>query len=199
MEPYEVMAGPYTLYLAPTGTAFPLLNAAPAAAWIKIGTSPDSANYDEDGIVVSHVAKYQTIRSAGRTGPIKTYIEEEDYMISLKLMDVSLEAYSIALNKATISTVAAGAGTLGTKKIGLSQGSEVATYALLARGPSPYGDDFKGQYMIPRAFQSANQKPTFKKAKPAILELEFTALENMAAASARERFGWLEAQHQAAL
>lgn len=198
MTPFEILAGPYTLWLAPVGTAFPIVTAAPAVAWVRVGTSGD-VNYDEDGVTVSHVMKQELARGAGRTGPLKAWTVEEDLMISLKLMDVSIEAYSIALNKAGPTTVAAGVSIPGTKRIGLSQGADPITYALLARGLSPYGDAFVAQYEVPRVFQSANQKPVFKKGKPATLELEFTALEDIAAASAAERFGRLVAQHQAPL
>ena len=198
MTPFEILAGTYTLYLAPVGTAYPIVTAAPAVAWVRIGTNGD-VNYDEDGVVVSHVVKQDLARSAGRLGPIKAWNTEEDLMISLKLMDVTLEAYAIALNKAAVTTTAAGVGTPGTKRIGLSQGADPITYALLARGLSPYGDAFVAQYEVPRVFQSANQKPVYKKGKPATLELEFTALEDLAAASAAERFGRLVDQHQAPL
>jgi hypothetical protein len=198
MTPFEILAGPYTLWLAPVGTVFPLITAVPAVAWVKIGTNGD-VNYDDDGITVSHVAKQEVARPAGRTGQVKAWTTEEDLMLSLKLWDVSLEQYATALNKATVTTVAAGVSVAGTKKIGLNQGAEVTAYALLARGLSPYGDGFSMQYEVPRCFQSANAKPVFKKGKPATLDLEFTALEDLAAASAAERFGRLVAQHQAAL
>ncbi len=29
MQPYEIIGAPFTLWLAPTGTAFPLIDAAP--------------------------------------------------------------------------------------------------------------------------------------------------------------------------
>ena len=198
MTPYEILAGPYTLWLAPVGTAFPILTAVPAVAWVKIGTNGD-ANYDDEGVTVSHVLKQEVARPAGRTGPVKAWTTEEDLMISLKLWDVSVEQYATALNKAAITTVAAGVGTPGTKKVGLSQGAEITQYALLARGLSPYGDNYVAQYEVPRCFQSANAKPVYKKGKPATLDLEFTALEDLGAASAAERFGRLISQHQAAL
>lgn len=198
MQPYEVVAGPLTLWLAPVGTAFPIVSAAPGAGWVKVGTNGD-ANYDEGGVVVSHVQKTDVARPAGRTGPIKAWMAEEDFMISLTLWDLTLEQYATAVNGATVATVAAGVGTPGIKKIGLSQGLNVKTYALLARGVSAYGDNYVAQFEVPICFQSSNAKPNFKKAKPAGLDLEFTALEDMAAVSPDQRFGRLIMQHAAAL
>jgi hypothetical protein len=199
MTPYEILAGPLTLYAAPVGTAFPLVSAVPPGAWVKIGTNGDY-NYEDDGVVVSHVQKIETARTAGATGPVKAWRTEEDLMISLKLMDISVEQYSIAMNAATVTTTAAGVGTPGTKKIGLSRGQNVVTYALLARGfLSAYGDNLAAQYEVPRAYQSANPKPVFKKGAGALLELEFAALEDLSAATAAERFGRLVHQHQVPL
>jgi hypothetical protein len=198
MEPYEIIGAPLTLWLAPVGTAFPLIDAAPAAGWIKVGTSGD-LNYSDDGVTVTHSQTFEQARPAGSIGPRKAWRQSEDLMISLTLWDLTLEQYATALNDAEITTTAAGAGTAGFKKLGLSQGEDVAFYALLARGVSPYGDGFNAQYEVPRCYQSGNPKPAYKKGVPAGLELEFTAFEDTAAASANERFGRLIAQHQAPL
>lgn len=198
MQPFEVIAGPLSLFLAPVGTAFPLVNAVPASPWFKIGTNGD-ANYTDDGVTVTHTDKIEGFRPAGRTGMTKSWRTEEDLMIGLTLADISLEQYALALNGNAVATTAAGAGTAGTKQIGLSQGPDVKTYALLARGYSPYADGMVAQYQVARCYQSANPKPVFKKGVPAGLELEFTALENLTAATPQERFGQLVAQHQAAI
>ena len=195
MQPFEIIAGPLTLWLAPLGTVYPLINVAPAAAWIRVGTNGD-ANYDEDGIEVKHVQKIETARPAGRNGPVKAWRTEEDLMISLKLWDLTLEQYGRALDSATVTTTAAAVAIAGTKRIGLYQGSEVATFALLARGVSAYADNMAAQYEVPRAFQSASAKPVFKKGKPAGVDLEFTALEDLAALTPETRFGRLIHQHQ---
>lgn len=198
MTPYEIVAAPLTLWLAPIGTAFPLLTVAPAVAWVKVGTNGD-LNYDEDGVTIAHSQTNESARPAGATGPIKAWRTEEDLMIRLTLWDITLEQYAAALNGNAIATVAAGAGTPGKKTIGLSQGSEIKTYALLARGLSPYGDGYAAQYEVPRCYQSASPEPAFKKGDPAGLELEFTALVDAGAANPLERFGRLVMQHQAPL
>ena len=198
MTPYEIIGAPLTLWLAPVGTAFPLIDGDPAVAWIKVGTSGDR-NYSDAGVTVTHNQTLDQARPAGSVGPVKAFRTAEDLMISLELWDITLEQYATALNAAAITTTAAGAGTAGFKKLGLSQGESVTTYALLARGVSPYGDGFNAQYEVPRCYQSASPKPVFNKGKPAGLALEFAALEDPAAASAAERFGRLVAQHQAPL
>jgi hypothetical protein len=198
MTPFEIVGSPLSLWLAPLGTVFPLIDVAPAVAWKLIGTN-GTANQDDSGVVVSHSQKVEVARPAGRTGPVKAWTSEEDFMISIGLWDISLEQYQYALAGVAPTTVAAGVGTAGYKKIGLSRGVEVTQYALLARGVSPYGDSYNAQFEVPRVYQSGSPKPKFGKGKPAGLDLEFSALEDLAAGSASERFGRLIAQHAAAL
>ena len=197
--PFEILASPITLWLAPVGTAFPLVTVAPPVPWVRVGTNGD-ASYDEDGLVVSHVQKIETARAAGTTGPIKAFRTEEEFMISLKLMDISLEQYATAMNGATVTTTAAAAAVPGVKRMNLMRGINVITYALIARGfISAYGDNFVGQYEVPRVFQSDNPKPVYKKGKPVTLDIEFTALEDVSAPTVLERFGRLTSQHQVPL
>lgn len=198
MEPYEIIGAPLTLWLAPVGEAFPLIDADPAGNWIKIGTNGDR-NYSEEGVTVMHSQSISQARPAGSTGPVKAWRTDEDLMISLTLWDLTLEQYLYALNSAAVATTAAALGVAGFKEMGLSQGQDVQLYALLARGVSPYGDGFNAQYQLARCYQSANPNPQFTKGNPAGLELEFTALEDPAAATPAERFGKLVTQHQAPL
>ena len=198
MTPYEIVAGPLDLWLAPVGTAFPLVAAVPAVAWKKVGTNA-SRNYSEDGVTVQHSQKIDTATPAGAVGPVKAWRTEEGLIIGVTMWDVTVEQYTLALGAAAPSVTAAAVAQAGYKKIGLSRGKDVVTYALLARGQSPEADAFMAQYEIPVCFQNASPKPIFTKGKSAGIELEFMALENPAAVSDLERFGRLIVQHQAAL
>lgn len=195
--PYEVIAAPFVVWFAPVGTAFPLINIAPASPWLKVGTSGD-LNYTDDGVTLAHSQEVEKWRALGDVGSRKVFRVSEDMMIRLALADLSLEQYKHALNSNPVTTVAAGGGNAGYKKVGLSRGASVATVALLVRGPSPYGDDYNMQFEIPRAAQSGNPEPVMKNGTPAALALEWTALVDPNAASPEERFGRLIAQHQAA-
>lgn len=198
MTPFEIVGAPLSLWLAPVGTVFPLIDVAPAVAWKLIGTN-GTANQDTNGVVVTHSQKVEVARPAGRTGPVKAWVSEEDFSITIGLWDVTLEQYQYALAGVAPTTVAASVGTAGYKKTGLTRGVEVAQFALLARGTSPYGDAYNMQFEVPRVYQSGSPKPKFGKGMPAGLDLEFSALEDLAASVPSERFGRLIAQHQAAL
>src|SRR5262245_60682115 len=116
--PYEVIAAPYTVYIAPIGESFPAINATPAGNWVKVGTNGD-LNYQDDGVTVQHSQTIEKWRSLGDTGVRKVFRTEEDLLIRLMLADVSLEQYRHALNMNAVSTTAAGSGTAGFKKLGL--------------------------------------------------------------------------------
>lgn len=193
--PYEVIAQPFTLWVAPVGTAFPLINGDPAAAWTKVGTSGD-LNYTEDGVTITHSQSVELWRSLGSSGPRKAFRGEEEFRIAMVLADLTLEQYAMALNYNTVTTTPAGVGTAGYKSLGLSRGLDVPQRALLVRGSgSPYGTGWNMQYEVPIAVQASEPEVVFMKTEPAGLALEFVALEDPAATELTERFGRLIAQH----
>lgn len=200
MTPFEIIGAPLTLWVAPVGTAFPTVAAAPGVGWTKVGTNGDR-NYENGGVTVTHGKTYDKVRVAGAAGPVKAFLSEEDLMFGLTLLDITLEQYQLALNGNTITTVAPASGQPGTKKIGLSEDvGRTKEYALLVRGLSPYNEALAMQYQIPRCFQSGAPAPVFRKGGTgAGLALQFEALEDLAATNAQERFGAIIAAHLPAL
>lgn len=192
--PFEVIAAsPIALYTAVVGATFPTLDEEPdAMVWTKVGLSGD-LNYDDGaGVSIEHPQTVSPWRSLGDSGSRKIFRQDEDCKIKVKVVDLRLETYSLALNGNTVTPVAAGAGTVGYKKIGLSRGLSVATQALLIRLlVSPYGADWIGQYEFPRAAQSGSPSVVYLKKDPAGLELEWMSLVDPNASSADEYFGRL--------
>lgn len=199
MTPFEIIGAPLTLWVAPVGTAFPTIAAAPGAGWTKVGSNGDRS-YENGGVTTTHAKTYNKVRTAGASGPIKAFLDEEDLMFAVTLLDLTLEQYQLALNGNTITTVAPASGQPGTKKIGLSEDvGRTKEYALLVRGLSPYNEALAMQYQIPRCYQSGAPAPVFRKGVPAALALQFEALEDLAASSPQERFGSIIAAHLPAL
>jgi hypothetical protein len=176
MTPYEVVVGPYTVYVAPVGTVFPATNAAPAGAWIKLGTS-GAKNYDDKGVTVSHHQTIQRWKPAGGTGNRKAWRSAESFTVEFDLVDLTLEQYGVILNNAAVTTQV---GPPATKTIQLQQGIIVATFALLARGNSPYNETLPAQYQVPIAFQAADPAPVFSLGAPSGLACSWEALEDPA-------------------
>lgn len=193
MEPFEVVAHPLTVWLAPVGTAFPDVSEDPDASWIKLGTSGDE-NYDEDGVTITHEQTIEEWTPAGSTGPRKAFRTEERLLVAFNLVDISADQYAKVLNDTDVTQVAAGSGTAGADEFGLSQGHTVASHALLARGVSPADEQFSAQYQVPRCYQAANPEPQYQKGTPAGLACEFAALEDLDASAETERFGKLVIQ-----
>lgn len=194
----EIIGAPLTLWLAPTGTAFPAIDTAPDSPWVKLGSNGD-VNYDEAGVTVTHDQTIEKVRTAGSLGAVKAFRTAEDLMIEVTLLDLSIAQYAIALNGASVSTTAAGVGTAGYKSMGLTRGQDVTLYALLARGLSAEGNGFAAQYQVPYAFELGSPKPVYAKGKPTALQLQFGALEDPAAATVQQRFGKLVTQTAVAL
>lgn len=194
--PFEVIAAPYRVYIAEVGTEFPGVDdeegASPAFDdWGLVGTSGD-LNYDRGaGVVVEHSQTMSPWRSVGDAGSRKVFRTEEDLKIKLKLVDITLEQYRHAMNNNAVDS-----SETGSRKIGLSRGFSVATFAVLIRSDvSPYGDGLNMQYEIPRAAQSGNPSVSLSKpGEPAALDLEWMALVDPDATDPSERFGRLVAQ-----
>lgn len=173
--PMEVIAAPLTLWVGPTGTAKPDVNAAPGAGWTKVGAA-GAKNYSDKGVVVTHDQTIVTWKPAGSTGARKAWRTEEFVTVEVELVDVTAEQYAIALNDASVTTAA---GPPATKSIELQQGATVALFAILARGLSPVDESLAAQYFCPVVFQAENPAPAYAAAGvPAMLALKFQTLED---------------------
>lgn len=190
-EPFEIMAVPFDVYLAPAGTGKPDLGddvEASGSEWTKLGVR-GADEYDEAGITVTHEQSVNLYRGLRGTGPVKAFRTSEGLTLGLTLNDLTPESYAKVVNDATVD-----ASSGNSKAVALHQGPQVATFALLARSvDGPLGDGAPCQYWVPKVFQSANPAVVHKKGTPAGLALVFTALENLDALSDDERFGVFEA------
>lgn len=181
MSQFEIIAAPFTVWLAPVGEAFTDLDtAAPAGNWVKLGVSGDK-NITEDGVTVAHPQTLEYYRGLGATGPLKAFRTEEDLMISFVLADMTMEAYTKALNDKAVADTVAGSGTAGTRQVALLRGLSVAEHALLVRNEltTPYLSAGKTQYEVPRVVQEGEPEVVFVKGEPAGLEFNFKALMDM--------------------
>lgn len=178
--PFEIIAAPFTVYTAPVGEVFPLINAAPAGNWAKLGTSGD-ANYAEDGPQVSHPQTVVYHRVAGRTAPVKATRTGEDLMVTVTLFDLALEQYTKIIGNVAVTVNPPASGIAGFREIDLHRGLSMAEFAVLVRGVSPYGAgasaDFNMQYQVYRTVVDSSPTVVLRKGDPpAGLLFTFTAL-----------------------
>lgn len=195
--PYEILATPFEVWLAPVGEAFPALDdESPGGNWELLGVN-GADNQGDEGVTVEHQQTINVFRGGKSTAPLKAWRTEEGLRIAFLLHDVTLETYAKAINDQTVTQDSPGSQSIGTREIPLHQGGQVAVYALLARGEnSPYGDDMAAQYEVPKVYQSGNPTPVYRKGQPAGLAFEFMALADLDAASEEERFGRLVVQDE---
>ncbi len=189
IEPYEIIAAPFELYLAPVGEAMPAVDAVPGGNWTLVGTSGNK-NITEEGVTVAFEDETSKWKGLGSTGIRKIFRTGEGVAIRTVLADVSLEQFALSLNHNAITTVAAGSGTIGTKAINLHKGRTVAQRALLIRGVSPYDDAENGQFELPIVSPTGAPEIVSLKGEPQKLAQEWEVIEDPNA-SAGEEFGKL--------
>ena len=179
--PFDIIAGPATVWLAPVGEAFPAIGAAVAGNFVSLGRT-------EGGVTVTHNESIELLRVDQDTGPVKAIRSEESLVIEFSLAELTLERYALILNNATVTDNAS-----SDREFPLRAGLDVDRRALLARGDlSPY-ESGNLQYEVPIVVQTGSPAISFVRDDKSVLGVEFTAIEDPAAASAAERFGVLRA------
>lgn len=178
--PFEIVTSPYDVYAANTGAPFPALDAAPAsapasAAFTLIGTS-GSRNQTEDGVTITNSQTVGEFTSAGSTVVRKRWRQAEGITVAITLADTSVPQYALSLD-AAVTTVAPGTAQAGESHFEFYRGPQVASYALLCRGLSPFNDTMVAQYELPAVHQMGNPAPRYSKQGPAELALEWHAFE----------------------
>lgn len=195
MQPEEIITSPFTIWIAPVGTAFPALTEEPGEDWTRIGSN-GTRSYSEGGVTTQHSQQREIAKPAGSTAPTYSFSSGEEFRIRLELLDLTLEQYALALGQNAVSATS-GVGELpGYRTLGLNLRPRADTVlALLARGPSPYDEDLIAQFEVPRCQEAGSgPKLIFRKGKPAGVAVDFLALEDPNAASIDELFGRLHAQ-----
>jgi hypothetical protein len=183
-EPFEIIAGPAKVYLAPTGSVFPDVDETPDPDdWTDLGDT-------KGGVSVSHDESIKLLRVDQSTGPVKAIRDEESLIVAFALADLTLENYALILNNVVVSI---GGPAPADRNIPLRQGFDVAEFAMLIRGPSPYMDG-DSQFEIPVVVQTGKPKVVFVKDDEAVLDTEWNALEDPNSQSDDEKFGILRAR-----
>lgn len=180
MQPFEIVLAQADLYIAMEGEPFPAVNATPAGNWAMLGVG-GRRNQTEPGVKISHSQEINQHYTLGGQGPVKAIRTREGVMIDVVIEDLTPETYAKALNLAGITEVVASAGVAGTKTMGLRQGIDVITFALLVRVPgvSPMGDGMSMQWEFTKVFQNSNPEMVLNSQGDAVgLAFQFVQLED---------------------
>lgn len=189
-QPYAILVGVGTLYVAPVGSTPPALTATPSSPWVSLGET-------EDGVTLSKTRNREAFTSDQRTGKVKVVQTEEGITVETSLHESTLENLAYAIG-GTVTVTAPGSGTIGKKTLKLHSGATVPELAFLFRGNSPYGN-WPGQFVLPRGYMDDDVEMEFKKDEKTLIPVKFEALEDLNAATEDDRFGYVEYQHAAAL
>lgn len=187
MEPFEIVAHPLTVFLAPVGTSFPDVHDDPDdfdADWFRLGASGPE-NYDDDGVTVQHPQSIEEWFGSS-VQPVKAFRTEERLVVSFTLVDIGIDSYARMLGNDDDVTE-----NTDDSEFNLARGHVIQTYALLARGLSPADNDLHAQYQIPYCYPGGEPEVQYQKGDPAGLAFEYTALADPEASSNEERFGKL--------
>ena len=184
VSPFEVIAGPARVWLASVGVTMPGITDNDAAilalGFVELGRT-------DGGVSVAHNESIELIMVDQVTGPVKAIRTEETIVVSFSFANLTLENYAKVLNNVAVATVAA-----QERSITLYQGVTVQQFAMLVRGDSPYEDSVL-QFELPVVSQTGSPSLTFTRDDKAVLETEWTTLEDQNASSDAEKFGTLRA------
>ncbi len=186
-EPFEILVGPASIWVAPVGTAFPDVDAAPAVDWVSLGKT-------DGGVTVTHMretAEHMVDQSAM---PQKMTLTSRRESIKFKIAEITPETYATVIDDATVTTVPAASGVAGEKSFPLGANS-LPCMALLLRGPSPVMDAYM-QYEYAVVHPTGDVELAFTKDGKTVLPVEFRAMEDPDNAG---QFGTCRIQTAAAL
>lgn len=192
MSAYKILKGVGKIYLAQVGTTFPTLDQDPAivSGWTYVGPTADGIDVAPD----ETINEFSSDQDIGSVDAIRS---DEKVMLSANLFEATLENIGRVMAQA-VAVVAAGTGTVGYKKIGLSRGVDVTLSAILYRFKSPYGP-YPAQIEIPFGYISGKISLKWTKADKVVVPAEFHALIDPDATSDEEKFGRAKFGNAAAL
>ncbi len=194
----EIIAAPFTIWIAPVGTAFPAVDVAPGEAWTLLGKH-GARSATSEGVVFVHDRQWASSTPAAETGESIAFIERESLKVQLSVFDLTLEQFQLILGQNAIISTAAGPTTPGTASIGLALKAGAASeLSVMMRGPSPYDEALSAQYELPRCCETGSPRVRYTRGKASELAVELRALIDPAATSAETRFGRLVAVTAAA-
>ena len=165
----NIIAGPVSIYLAATGTAFPSLATAPAAAdWATAGFK--AVGYTEAGAEITDTPTVLAVKPDEVIGVAKQFPTDLKTEIKLTLLEATLENWSRAVALASLSNPGS-----GTKTMSVGSGNPLQEFALGLQGTGPGGANDRVA-TIWRVNSLAAVTVNFARKKNSVIAVTFTAL-----------------------
>ncbi len=154
----NVLVGYANLYIAPEGTEAPEdtvpFNEDWGAPWYHPG-------YTDKGVTLGFDRKEKRHMVEEISSPAVITVETSTLKISVGLAESTIENIKYAMGGGTITTTAAGVGTIGKKSLVLSDDLQVVTLGF--EGKNPQG--FFRRVIIPRVVATGKLKTEFDRSK----------------------------------
>lgn len=190
LDQYNILVGPGKVWAAPVGEAFPEVDAVPSGNWVELGTT-------DGGVKITFAEEVTNHHVDQESGPVTETRQEETALLETALAEATLENLGEIMGN-TVTDVAAGSGTIGTRAVGYYRGITKIQRAFLFRAGSPYGA-FPAQYELPRGTFGGEVGVEYKKDSKTLFPCTFNALIDFDAATDDLRFGRTIAQDAVAL
>lgn len=162
--PVEIIRGPVDLYVADAGTVQPELSKPVPATWTKLG-----ASISDEGLIMNFEEEEDETTTLDSPMIKKLHVTRLAYTYTVALIDLTVETFARIQNGVAVISQAAASGTAGYREMTLGHGFTIKYYAILARGPSPYDEDYVAQQHFAYARVKLNEAPTYAKSGDAML------------------------------
>lgn len=180
----NIIVGTAMLYVAPVGTAAPVVpptNVAPTinALWIPVG-------YTDAGIKFAYSVSNKEITVDEEMAPVDVLPDKETVKISCALAEATLENLNRAIAGGTLTTTAPATGVAGSSTLSVGSLQTNVKMAYLLIGNAPKG--FLRMFNLYRGIATSNLELTYKRAEKIMVPVEFTGLALSANAAGNRLF-----------
>lgn len=178
----HVLAGVGRLYIAPLGTAWPAITGdslAWGAGWVHLTEETDG------GYELSYKETNTPHKIDQQLMPVLHTPDSAEGSVVLALASMDHAKLQYMVSNATLSTVAAGSGTVGISKLGIG-GSSIKEFQLGIEGLSPdnpAGGVWWELIKIWRAIPSSELKKTYKKGEKQMVQGKWDMLADLTQAA----------------
>ena len=169
----NVLVGFAHLYISPTGTAAPADTVAFGDSWTTTVPALKHPGFTEKGVTLQLDRKEKRHMVEEISNPVAITVDTSSFKVSVGFAEATLQNLLYAAGGGTLTTTAAGAGTIGKETLKIHEQLEVMQLGF--EGKNPQG--FFRRVIIPRVVSTGKLKTEFDRSKNMqIFQAEFEAV-----------------------